>query len=258
MASSSVPLPVTVMIPLRDGGHHIDRCMASVSPAFQILVLDSGSTDDGPSIASGYPEARVLSVEWEGYGPTKQRGLAHARHPWVLWLDADEEVTPELRAEILSVLSRGSPGMSAYTVPRKTFFLGGWVRRCGWYPDRVTRLFNRERSCLDQKLVHEGIRVLEGEVGHLNGPLLHYSFSTLDEYFGKMLRYAEPGARELMRRGKRGSIGAIIVKPWLTFARSYILRLGFLEGLRGLVLSTGGFFSQFMRQVYLYHLTRGL
>ncbi|MEW6412295.1 MAG: glycosyltransferase family 2 protein [Candidatus Zixiibacteriota bacterium] len=226
--------PLSVVIISKNEERNIARCLASVSWADEIILIDSQSQDETVNIAQQY-KAKVYSPEWKGYGAAKKEGVKRASSDWILSIDADEEVSPQLRDEIREVLSSDGAG-SGYYLKRKTLFLGRWIKHCGWYPDYVLRLFRKSRGDFDGAFVHEKV-VVEGEIGHLNNELLHYSYPTLEEYFRKFDWYTSLGARETVRKGTSAGWFDIVVKPPLAFVSRYVLRQGFRDGLEGFLIS---------------------
>ncbi len=214
---------------------NIDACLASVRWADEILVVDSGSTDRTVERARVHTE-RVVTLPWEGYGTTKNRALAMLRGDWVLWLDADERVTPELEREIRRVLASDDGTHAAYAVARRAYFLGRWIRHSGWYPSRVTRLFRRTAGRFSEKNVHEEL-VVDGPVGVLDGDLLHFTDPDLHHYFAKFNRYTSLAAEDLDRAGRRWSVADLLVRPAFQFVKMYLLRRGFLDGMEGFILA---------------------
>ncbi len=213
---------------------HIADCLKSVAWADEIIVVDSGSTDKTIELAKGYTN-NVLSVEWRGYGATRNIALDIAAGEWILWLDADERVTNQLAGEIQAVLQVNDNSVDGYTVPRQAYFLGKWIRHCGWYPGRVTRLFRKSKSRFTESNVHEQIKVA-GRIGELKNDLLHFTDPDLHHYFNKFNRYTSLAARDLAAAGREFSLYDILVRPSFMFFKMYILKRGFLDGLQGFIL----------------------
>ena len=213
---------------------NIASCLESVTWADELLVADSGSVDKTVAIAKSH-NAKVIPVAWDGYGRTKNQVLLQARGDWVLWLDADERVTPELASEINEIVHSPSVEFAGYSVARRAFFLGRWIRHCGWYRSTVIRLFRRDKGRFSEHLVHEKL-ILEGPVGRLKSDLIHLTDPNLDHYFKKFNRYTSLSAEEMHRDGKRFSLFDLLVRPLFTFFRMYILRRGFQDGLEGFIL----------------------
>ncbi|HKK20384.1 MAG TPA: glycosyltransferase family 2 protein [candidate division Zixibacteria bacterium] len=226
--------PVSVVVISRDEERNIGRCLESVGWADDIVLIDSQSQDRTVEIAQEHG-ARIFSPVWRGYGAAKQEGVRQARCDWILSLDADEVVTPELTEEIKHVLSEEDPA-SGYYLPRRTQFLGRWIKHCGWYPDHILRLFDRAKGGFTDAVVHEKV-VVEGRTGYLKNDLLHYSYPSLEDYFRKYNRYTTLGAEEAYRRGSRAGWFDIVIKPYVAFLKHYIARQGFRDGLEGFLVS---------------------
>lgn len=212
---------------------HIAACLESVAWADEIIVVDAESKDETVAIARRFT-ARVFIEKFRGYSGQKNFALAQARGEWVLWLDADERVTPELAEEIRRTIA-AAPAATGFEMPRKAYFLGRWIKHCGWYPGYVLRLFRRERGRFDDREVHETL-LLDGEKGRLRGDLDHYTDDSVEHYFWKFNRYTTLAAEELAGRGRRAGMFSILMRPLHAFLKMYIFKRGFLDGLPGLML----------------------
>ncbi len=228
-------MALSVIIITRNEAADIRACLESVTWADQIVVVDSASTDATAQICREFGAAVHVVQDWPGFGPQKNRALAHARGDWVLSLDADERVTAELRAEIEAVL-RDPNAAPAYDIPRSSSYCGRFMRHSGWYPDYVTRLFRRGNARFSDDLVHERL-IVDGSVARLNGLLLHYAFNDLEEVLRKVDQYSSAGALKLHARGRHGSLSGAVVRGLWSFVRTYFLRLGFLDGREGFMLA---------------------
>ncbi len=224
---------VSVTIITLNERENIAECLASVAWADEVIVSDSGSTDGTIEICREHG-ARVFTDEWLGFGAQKNLCASRAENPWVLNLDADERVTPELAEEIRRVLS--NPVNAGYTVPRKNHFGGRWIRHCGWYPDRNLRLYKTDAGGFSDSRVHESVSV-DGPVGDLQNPIIHYTYKDVSDYLARMQRYSTLSAADMHARGRRTRATDIPLRPAFTFFKMYVLRRGFLEGGMGLVLS---------------------
>lgn len=233
--------------------HNIEACLRSVQFADQLVVLDSGSTDATLQIARSMGAEVGTSPDWQGFGIQKNRALALANSDWVLSLDADERVTPELQAEIRATLA--APAFDVYSFPRLSSYCGQYMRHSGWYPDRVTRLFRRDAARFSDDLVHEKI-ITSGQVGQLRSPLLHESFRSLEAVLDKANRYSSAGAQSLLDKGKTASVGKALGHGLWAFIRTYFLRLGFLDGRMGLVLAISNAEGTYYRYLKLWLLRR--
>ncbi len=197
-------------------------------------MVDSGSTDRTCEIARELG-ARVVEEPWRGYAAQKNFAARCAAYDWILSLDADEEVTPELAAGIIAVKT-ADPVVAGYDMPRLAQYLGRWIRHSGWYPDRKVRLYNRRRGSWAGDYVHESVR-LDGAAGHLNGDLLHYTCQSLSEHFRTLDRYTTLAAQELVARKKNVPAWRLAVDPAWTFIRTYFIQCGFLDGPQGFTIA---------------------
>ncbi len=209
-----------------------------VGIADEIVVLDSGSTDRTREIAQA-AGARVFSEPWKGFGRQKNSAIAKCTSNWVLSLDADEELSTELAAEIQSLLA-GHPQNSLYALPRRNYFLGRWIRHGGYYPDRKLRLFKRGAALFEEAAVHETVKT-SLPIAHLRGDLIHHAYPTLTGYLEHMNRYSTLGTVAAAERGKTSRstpafLWNVLLNPAATFLYNYLLRLGLLEGREGLLL----------------------
>lgn len=246
---------LSVIVITQDEAHHIEKCLRSVSFADQIVVLDSGSTDDTVQIALSIG-AEVSTVrDWQGFGTQKNRALALATSDWVLSIDADEQVSPELKAEIESALA--SPGHEVYSFARLSSYCGQYMRHSGWYPDRVVRLFRRHAAEFSRDLVHERV-VTTRSIGKMRGHLLHESYLNFEEVLEKVNRYSSAGAMGLLNQGKASSVKKAFGRGLWAFVRTYFLRLGFLDGSMGLLLAISNAETTYYRYLKLWHLRQAL
>ena len=244
-------LSVTVIT--KNEAHNIEACLRSVAFADELVVLDSGSTDDTVQIALSMGAFVNVNVDWQGFGVQKNRALALTSSEWVLSLDADERVTPQLQAEIQAALS--APVFDVYSFPRISSYCGQDMLHSGWYPDRVTRLFRRDSARFSNDLVHEKI-VTTQKIGQLKSALLHESFTSLESVLDKVNRYSSAGAQALFAKGRDASLGKALGHGLWAFFRTYFLRLGFLDGRMGLVLAISNAEGTYYRYLKLWLLRR--
>jgi len=247
-------IPLSVAIITKDEAANLPGCLKSVAFARQIVVVDSGSTDGTLEIARDFG-CDVFVEPWKGFGPQKQMAIDRCREPWVLVLDADERIPPETEAAIRAVVSGGESSASGCSFPRRNFFQGRWIRHMGWWPDRITRLFQNGRGRMTEAPVHEAVDV-SGQVVPLESPIEHYTESRLSEILKKIDKYSTLAAEEAFREGRRSSIWGAIVRAELTFFQDYVLRLGFLDGRQGLVLSVTDAVNKFFKYAKLSELNR--
>ncbi|MES1254521.1 MAG: glycosyltransferase family 2 protein [Acidobacteriota bacterium] len=244
---------LSVTIITRNEAADIDRALASVAWADERIVVDSESTDDTAAIA-GRLATRVVIRPWPGYVAQKNYAASIAAHDWVLSLDADERVTPELAAEIQALLST-EPAHAAFRVPRVTWHLGQWIRTTDWYPDCQFRLYDRRRAEWTGRYVHEDMAV-QGTVGRLRGELHHFAFRNISDHLETIDRYTTYAARQMHEAGRRAGFAQIALHPPLAFLRNYILRGGVRDGVTGLVVSTLNSYYVLLKFAKLWELGR--
>ena len=223
--------PLSVVLIAKNAATQLAACLESASFADEILVVDSGS-NDGTAELAAQRGARVLQQEWLGFGRQKQFAVEAARHDWVLCLDADERMSEALRASIEAELA--TPAALAYSMARCNRFMGRWLRHGEGYPDWSLRLFDRRHARWSDDPVHEKV-LTEVPVARLTGDLLHDSAESLESYLDKQNRYTSMQAETLFQAGKRAGAAQLLLSPLLRFVKFYILRLGFLDGLPGLI-----------------------
>ena len=233
---------------------NIEACLASVAFADEVIVLDSGSTDATAEMARKIGAVVHVTTDWPGFGPQKNRALALAQHPWVLSLDADERVPPELAKQIRQVVMEGAD--NAYEIPRLTQFCGHWIRHCGWTPDYVLRLFKRGSAHFTDDLVHERVELRQGVPSRLTCPLLHYSYPTPSHYWRKLEQYSQAWARQRFASGQKNSMLRAGLAGVVAFLRSYFFRLGFLDGAMGFAVCTMQAQAAFGKYFALYCLNQ--
>ena len=223
--------PLSVVIIALNAEPRIEACLKSTAFADEIIVVDSGSTDGTTEIARRHG-AKVIHQEWLGFGRQKRFAVNQATHPWVLSLDVDERVSDELRENILKEMK--GPRYLAYRMPRRNRFMGRWLKHGEGYPDWSLRLFHRDHAAWSDDPVHEKV-VTETPVGRLRGDLLHESENGIADYLAKQNRYTTLQAETLHTRGERAGIWRMLLSPPLRFIKFYFLRLGFLDGVPGLM-----------------------
>jgi glycosyltransferase involved in cell wall biosynthesis len=231
-------LTLSVAIITKNEESNLERTLKSVRWADEIVILDCGSTDRTAEIARSFG-AKFFVQAWQGFGAQKNLAIGKCTSDWVLALDADEEVSGELAAEIRQLLA-GTPAFEAYLLPRWNYFLGRWIQHGGYYPDPKLRLFRRGGFQFEERAVHETIQA-KGPVGRMRGELIHHAYPTLDGYIEHMNRYSALGAGLALERGKTSRgwtafLWRVIAVPVATFKYNYFFRLGFLDGREGLLL----------------------
>jgi len=231
--------------------NNIRECLESVKWADEIIVVDSDSTDSTEEICRAFG-VNFIKESWKGFALQKNSAIEKATRDWILSLDADERVTPELRTEIASLMESGNL-KDGYFIARKNFFLGRWIRRCGWYPDYNLRLFQKGKGLFGIREVHEAVQ-LNGTAGHLKFPMEHHTYKSLEDFMNRLDRYSTLAAKELLKEKKTYGILHIVFRPLYTFISMYFLRLGFLEGYYGFFLSVLYAFYTFLKYIKLREL----
>lgn len=244
---------LSVIVITRNEALRLPACLASVPFADEVVVVDNGSTDGTPDLARALGARVVQTADWPGFGPQKNRALDAATGDWVLSIDADEQVSPELGAAIVQAMARGD--CAAYGFNRRSRYCGQWIRHSGWYPDRVVRLFRRGSARFSDDLVHEAVRT-QGPVGHLAGDLLHESIDDFEGVLDKVNRYSTASAQALAARGVRGSLGKAVRHGIWAFLRTYVVRRGFLDGRMGFALAVSNAQGTYYRYLKLWLLQR--
>jgi (heptosyl)LPS beta-1,4-glucosyltransferase len=246
---------ITVITLTLNEAHNIGPCLESVRWADEILVIDSGSTDDTVPRARAYTP-HIFSITWQGYGAARNYALEKATGEWILWLDADERVTPELAGEIRQILQEDPPEIDGFSIARRAYFLGRWIRHSGWYPGRVTRLFRRGKGSFSESRVHEQLR-LDGTVVQTKHDLLHLTDPDLAHYMQKFNKYTTLAAQDMAAAGRTAGLTDMTLRPAFQFFKMYVLRLGLLDGKEGFILAVLSSAYVFTKYAKLWELTRG-
>jgi glycosyltransferase involved in cell wall biosynthesis len=233
---------------------NVPRVIESLRCCDEILVLDSGSNDRTVEIATKLG-ARVVEASWHGYAAQKNIAAKLATHDWILSLDADESLSEALEAEIWQIKKTG-PKFDGYTMPRLAQYLGRWILHSGWYPDRKVRLFNKHKAQWIGEFVHESVTV-NGVVGHLKSNLLHFTCNSLSEHLRTMDGYTTLAAQELVSREKNVGFSNLLLDPPWTFFRTYVLKLGFLDGVEGLTIAYMAALYNFLKYSKARHMSPG-
>jgi glycosyltransferase involved in cell wall biosynthesis len=242
-------MSLSVIIIAKDAEATIRRCLESVAWADEIVVVEHGSSDRTTDICRELGAKVHQSPDWPGFGPQKNRVLELATGDWVFSLDADEWVTPELRAEIGRAIA--SPGANAaFRIPRRSSFCGRFMRHSGWWPDYVTRLFRRGTARFSDALVHEKL-IVTGAVATLAQPILHETVTDLDQILAKINLYSTASAIMFHRRGRRASLATAVLHGGWAFVSTYFLRLGFLDGREGFLLAVSNAENSYYRYAKL-------
>lgn len=244
--------PLSVVLITKNAAVQLEKTLASVQWADEIVVVDSGSTDETVAIASAY-KAKVIHQDWLGFGPQKQFAVQAARHDWVLCLDADEWPSAELTLQIKQILN--NPQAAAYRFARSNRFMGRFLKHGEGYPDWSLRLFDRRQARWSDDVVHEYVQC-DGAVEKLSGDLMHESGEDIALYLTKQNRYTSLQAEMLYKRGKKAGWSKLVFSPLLRFTKFYLVRRGFLDGLPGLVHISIGCFNSYIKYAKLNELHR--
>ena len=244
-------MTLTVTVITRNESAHIAAALESVAWANEIIVVDSESTDDTVAIAKRYTD-HVVVRPWPGYLEQKNYAASLATGDWILSLDADERVTPELAGEIKALLAT-EPASQAYRMPRVAFHLGRWIRTTDWYPDFQLRLFDRRRGRWTGNYVHETVTV-DGHVGSLAGELQHYPFRNISEHLVTIDRYTTLAAKQMYESGRRASVTDLLFQGPLAFLRNYVAKSGASDGAVGLVISVMNAYYVFLKFAKLWEM----
>ena len=245
---------LTVTVITFNEADHIAAALDSVVWADEIIVVDSHSTDGTADIART-KGVRVLVRDWPGYSEQKNFAADQASHDWVLSMDADERVTPELAREIRELLARG-PVARGYRVRRVSRYLGRWIRTTDWFPDHQLRLYDRRAGRWNGVRIHESFRLAEGRPAQLHGELEHYAYRDIPHHLRKIDAYTSLVADEWMAQGRRASGWRIALHPPLAFVRNYVVRRGFMDGAPGLIISILNSYYVFLKYAKLWERQR--
>ena len=243
---------LSIIIVARNEALNIVDCVRSARFADEVIVLDSGSTDGTADLARR-EGATVVETDWPGYGPQNNRGIDMARGDWFFSLDADERITPELATEIRSAIN--GDAADGYRVPRTSMFCGRFMNHGGWRPDYTWRLARRGKARFTGHFLHAHLQVT-GPTGTLRQPIVHYSYRSMEVVLEKLNRYSSASARDMTAGGRQGSLGRAIGHGLWAFFRTYVLRLGFLDGRWGFMLAVSNAEGTYYRYVKLWLMQR--
>jgi (heptosyl)LPS beta-1,4-glucosyltransferase len=247
-------LPVTATVITKNEAGAIAEALKSLSWADEIIVVDAESTDDTVAIARQFTD-RVYVRPWTGYVDQKNHVASLASHDWIFSLDADERVSPELSAEIRSLLAAG-PSEAGYRMPRVSFYLGRWMRTTDMYPDYQLRIYDRRKARWAGLHVHESVKVDGDTIGYLKSELQHYPYRDLSEHLIRMDRYTTLAAQQMFERGRRATRLELLFHPPVAFLRNYILKGGFRDGKAGLIISMVNSYYVMLKFAKLWELQR--
>jgi len=245
---------VSAIVITRNEEAVIRRCLESLAWAREIIVVDSGSTDRTVEICRELGATVHTTEDWPGFGPQKNRALDRASGEWIISLDADEWVTPALRAEIERAIAvpDARPG---YAIPRRSSFCGRFMKHSGWWPDYVVRLFRRDAGRFSDDRTHERVMV-QGKLGRLREPILHEAIRNIEQMLAKMDGYSSASAHSRFQQGRRASLATAVLHGFWAFFRTYVLRLGFLDGREGFILAVANAEGSYYRYVKLMMLSK--
>lgn len=249
---------LSVIIITKNEEKNIARCLESVTFADEVILVDSGSTDKTIEIAKQFKNVKIIQTEWFGFVENKKIALQNATHDWVFWIDADEVAPESLAVEWQNATQNANfHEIGSVDIARKTFFLGHWVQHSGWYPNRTIRFFHKNRAYFGENILHESIQVKPGyHTEHFKTDLLHYSYTSIYQYFDKMNYYGISGAKEIIRKKKTVFLPQLLLQPLWTFIRFYILKKGFLDGRIGIIICGGAAFSNFIKYANYFFLKK--
>lgn len=251
-----MPSRISVVMIAKNAADILPECLASVAWADEVVLLDSGSTDTTVDIARQAGVKVFVNENWQGFGIQRQRAQDYASGDYILMIDTDERVTPELAASLKAVLADPQPG-AVYSIARRNLFLGRFMRHSGWYPDRVTRLYARERYRYNDNQVHESLNAPDAKIIPLAGDLLHLTCRDFAGFQRKQLSYATAWAHERHQRGKKVSLAGILSHTLGAFCKTLLLRAGFLDGKQGWLLAVVNAQYTFNKYTELWALNQG-
>jgi len=240
---------LSVIIITKNEEANIRDCLESVVWADEVIVVDSNSTDETVNICKEFG-AKVYVHDWPGFGAQKNRALGYATGSWILSIDADERVSSELRIAIEAILRNDGVTCQAYRVSRLSSYCGHFMRHSGWYPDHIVRMFKRNQAHFTDVLVHESVEC-QGNIGMLDGELVHYSYETFEQVLDKMNHYSSAAAQMIYQRGRSSSLSGAVLRGIWTFVRTYFLRRGFLDGREGFMVSVSNAEGTYYRYLKL-------
>ncbi|MGH1363830.1 MAG: glycosyltransferase family 2 protein [Calditrichia bacterium] len=230
---------------------NIRRCLESVKWADEIIVIDSHSKDNTVQIAREYTD-KVIQRDWPGHIQQKNFARETASNNWIFSLDADEEVSPELRESILSAQKSGFP-CGGYHLARKVYYLGKWINHSGWYPDYKVRLFDRRKASWGGTNPHDRIEI-NSATEFLSGDLYHYSYENVSAHIQTINNFTTISAEELQKKGKRATLSKLLLNPFFKFIKSFLIKKGFLDGTVGLTIALSGSFYVFLKYLKLWEM----
>jgi len=244
---------LSVVIITKNNELIIEKCLQSVVWADEIIVVDSGSTDNTISICNKY-KCKVIKSEWLGFGRTKQLAVKLASHSWVFSIDSDEVCSAKLKGDIIKLINNQN-NVSGYRIKRQTYYLNKPIHYCGWQNDYPIRLFRKDKGTFNTNEIHEYVE-LDGEIKNITSLLLHFSFPTISSHLEKINTYSSLSAKVAFEKNKKSSLLAAILKGTFKFFKMFILQLGFMDGMTGLILSKNSAFGVYLKYIKIYELNK--
>jgi glycosyltransferase involved in cell wall biosynthesis len=238
---------ISVTILTKDSARHLARVLEALKIFDDVVMLDNGSADETLAIAKKFPNVRVFTTTFKGFGPLHNEASALARHDWILSLDSDEVLTVELSREIAEL---ALDARTVYSVSRRNYFNGKWIRWCGWHPDWCARLYNKTQTRFSENLVHEGVITKNFRETKLAAPLNHFPYETISDFIEKTQRYSDLFARQNQGKKKSSLVTAISRGTW-AFLKAYIFKRGFMGGREGFIISAHKGFITYFRYLKL-------
>ncbi len=239
---------ISIAVITKNEEDKILSCLESVRFAGQVVVVDSGSSDNTVRIARDFG-CDVYVEDWKGFGAQKQSAIDKCRNAWVFVLDADERIPSDTASKVIGISAMAS-AVAGYSFPRKNFFQGKWIRHMGWWPDRVVRFFRKGRGRMSDSAVHESV-IIDGSVENLDCPIEHFTESDLSRILQKINQYSSLGAEQEFRKGRKCSVWEAAIRAELAFFQNYVIRLGFLDGRQGFTLSMTDAINKFSKYAKL-------
>ncbi len=245
---------ISVVMITKNEEKNIEKCIQSLLWADEIIVLDTGSTDQTIQLLEKYPVKITIQKEWKGFGLAKQEAVNLANHDWILSIDADEIITEKLQG-IIREKAGQNPLIKGFRIKRNSFYCGQEIKHFGWDKDYTLRLFHKSYGHYNEKIVHEYV-VLSTEAGRINEPILHYTYPEISIHIQKMISYAKLGAEQDFAKGRKTNIFSAIFATFHYFVKMYVLKRGFLDGRIGLILVLNSCFGVFLKYIYIWELCR--
>jgi len=246
-------VPVSVYVLTYNNRRTIERCLNSLHWAEELVIVDSFSTDGTYETCQRYTD-KIFRREWKGHGNQYQYAADLTKNDWIMFVDADEEIPPELAEEIQTELARGARGLDGFIVYRRTYYLGRWIRYGGWYPDYEIRLYRRDKGRWEGGL-HAKV-VLNGEVGSLKNQYLHYTYRDISDQIQTIDKYSRMAAEDLFQSGEKFSLFRLLFHPPFRFIKEYVMKSGFRDGLPGLIIVVSTMYYVFIKYAKLWELTK--